>query len=99
MSRVERGRYPILSFDTGQGPAEWIPGACAELADGARVHGWDAVSAREGTLLRSVKRAISGLAADAIVSDLPSGPSATELLVEHVAHVLERIRRTLELGP
>jgi molecular chaperone DnaK (HSP70) len=99
VSRVERGRYPILSFDTGQGPAEWIPGACAELADGARVHGWDAVSAREGTLLRSVKRAISGLAADAIVSDLPSGPSATELLVEHVAHVLDRIRRTLELGP
>ena len=57
VARVDRGRHPIVSFDTGGGSAEWIPGACAELADGARVHGWEAIAAHDApALIRSVKR-------------------------------------------
>ncbi len=99
VARVDRGRHPIVSFDTGSGSAEWVPGACAELTDGTRVHGWDAIAAHDApALLRSVKRTISGLAADAIVTSLPSRPSASVLLDEHIAHVVERVRRALGLA-
>jgi molecular chaperone DnaK (HSP70) len=99
VARVDRGRHPIVSFDTGGGSAEWIPGACAELADGARVHGWEAIAAHDApALIRSVKRTVSGLAADAVVTSLPSRPTASTLLAEHVQHVIERARRALGLG-
>ncbi|MBX7195399.1 MAG: Hsp70 family protein [Sandaracinaceae bacterium] len=99
IARVDGGRYPIVSIDTGLGSAEWVPGACAERADGTRVHGWEALAADDApALLRSVKRAISGLPADAIVEALPSRPTAAALLDEHVAHVLACVRRALSLA-
>jgi len=98
--RAEEGRYPILSFDSGHGTAEWIPGLCVETA-GQRHHGWAAVERAEqaGAIVRSVKRAVSGLTADAIVEALPSRPTAIGLLAEHVAHVVQRVRASLELEP
>lgn len=97
VARVDGGRHPIVSFETDAGRAEWIPGCAIEL-EGARLHGWDAVhrAPEASAILRSVKRAISGLPHDAIVEALPSRPTAAALLDEHVAHVIARVRATLE---
>ncbi len=97
VSRVDGGRHPIVSFDTGMGQSDWIPGCAIEL-EGTRFHGWDAVQRTpEATaILRSVKRAISGLSHDAVVEALPSRPTASALLDEHVAHVIARVRVALD---
>ena len=93
VSAVQRGRYPIASFDAGGAFREWIPGLAIEVS-GERLFGWDAVARlphAEG-VVRSVKRAVSGLGADDAVEGLPSRPSALTLLSEMVAHVADRVR-------
>ncbi len=98
---AQDGRYPIASFDAGGAFHEWIPGACVEVG-GTRLFGWEAAARAHDApaVVRSVKRAVSGLAPDEIIEALPSRPTALTLLCEYVAHVVAsvRTRSTLELG-
>jgi molecular chaperone DnaK (HSP70) len=100
VAKCEDGRYPIASFDAGGAFHEWVPGACVEI-EGRRLFGWEAQARlhEAPAVVRSVKRAVSGLAPDEVVEALPSRPTALTLLSEYVAHVVASVRErsTLEI--
>ncbi len=56
---VDRGNYPVVSFETpGGGTCDWFPPVVAATAEGLR-YGWTAWSAQDdpgATLVRSIKR-------------------------------------------
>jgi molecular chaperone DnaK (HSP70) len=97
------GRYPVASFETPQGFAEYVPGVAARVAGdnaGAElVYGWDAheqLQAGNGVALRSIKRLLATSAPDDAITELGSAngagaPSAIELL----SGFLAALRRSL----
>ncbi len=94
------GRYPLASFDLGGAFREWIPGVAVEGEDGI-AYGWEAVARlpeARGTV-RSIKRAVSSVAPDDAILELPSRPSAVELLTGFLAHVHESVRSCSTLEP
>jgi molecular chaperone DnaK (HSP70) len=88
VSAAMHGRYPVASFETGQGFSEYIPGIAARVGD-ALVFGWeahDALQAGRGVALRSIKRLLATRAPDDPVHELgPGAPSALELLTGFLA--------------
>jgi len=67
---VDRGNYPVVSFDAADGAArEWFPPLVA-VKDERRVYGWEAWAAQEEpgwTLVRSLKRALEGAGPESLV--------------------------------
>jgi molecular chaperone DnaK len=59
VAAVDRGNYPVVSFETSAGETcDWFPPVVAATAEGFR-YGWDAWNARDderATLVRSIKR-------------------------------------------
>ena len=78
VAAADRGNYPILSFDTPEGHADWFPPLVALRGDRRR-YGWEAWAAQaepEWTVVRSLKR---------ILED--AGPE-TRIEVDGVRHAL-----------
>ncbi|MGO8788688.1 MAG: Hsp70 family protein [Terriglobia bacterium] len=67
---VDRGNYPVVSFDAADGTArEWFPPLVA-VKDQQRVYGWEAWAAQEEpgwTIVRSLKRALEGAGPETLV--------------------------------
>lgn len=67
---VDRGNYPVVSFDAPDGTArEWFPPLVA-VKDQKRVYGWEAWAAQEEggwTVVRSLKRALEGAGPETLV--------------------------------
>lgn len=67
---VDRGNYPVVSFDAPDGTArEWFPPLVA-FNEQQRVYGWEAWEAQEApgwTVIRSVKRALEGAGPESLV--------------------------------
>jgi molecular chaperone DnaK (HSP70) len=67
---VDRGNYPVVSFDAPDGTArEWFPPLVA-LNDQSRAYGWEAWAAQEEpgwTVIRSLKRALEGAGPETLV--------------------------------
>jgi molecular chaperone DnaK (HSP70) len=67
---VDRGNYPVVSFDAPDGVArEWFPPLVA-VKDQRRVYGWEAWAAPEEpgwTVVRSLKRALEGAGPETLV--------------------------------
>src|SRR5262249_60311765 len=61
VAAVDRGNYPILSFETPEGSADWLPPLVA-LRGAEKWYGWDAwaVQGEPGwTVIRSLKRVLA----------------------------------------
>lgn len=60
---VDRGNYPVVSFEAADGTArDWFPPLVA-VQDDKRIYGWEAWAAQEEpgwTIVRSLKRALEG---------------------------------------
>src|SRR6266705_6290575 len=66
VAAVDRGNYPILTFETREGAVDWFPPLVA-LQGAQRCYGWDAwaVQGEPGwTVLRSLKRVLEDAGAD-----------------------------------
>jgi molecular chaperone DnaK (HSP70) len=66
VAAVDRGNYPLLTFETREGAMDWFPSLVA-LQGGQRRYGWDAwaVQGEPGwTVVRSLKRVLEDAGAD-----------------------------------
>jgi molecular chaperone DnaK (HSP70) len=67
---VDRGNYPVVTFDAPDGTAhDWFPPLVA-VKDQRRVYGWEAWAAQEEfgwTVVRSIKRTLEGAGPDTTV--------------------------------
>ena len=67
---VDRGNYPVVSFDAPDGSArEWFPPLVA-VKDQKHVYGWEAWAAQEDlgwTVVRSLKRTLEGAGPETLV--------------------------------
>jgi molecular chaperone DnaK (HSP70) len=95
------GRYPIATFEIGDGYREYLPGYAAHTGDGW-VFGWEAAEAlrRGAPGMRSLKRRVSGLAPDEPVPGAPDGATALDLVTGFARHVRAAlvVRSNLEIG-
>jgi molecular chaperone DnaK (HSP70) len=95
------GRPAVATFDEDGVQREGVPGVAAEI-EGRLVFGWEALERmpEAAGVVRSIKRAISGLAPDDPVCALPSQPTALDLVSGFARHVCDRIRTacSLEVG-
>lgn len=94
------GRHPLATFDVAGAFREWIPGVAVEHERGI-AYGWDALARASEALgtVRSIKRAVSSVAPDDPIVELPSRPSAVELLTGFLEHVRESVRTCSTLEP
>lgn len=99
-SAVDRGNYPLVSFEAGDGSVrDWMPALVAQTPNG-RTYGWEAW-ARQGeegcVAARSLKRLLA-LAGPASTLELGSGPVAlSTLLTEMTTHLLQQLRHASSL--
>jgi molecular chaperone DnaK (HSP70) len=66
VAAVDRGNYPLLTFETREGAMDWFPSLVA-LQGGQRRYGWDAWAAQGEpgwTVVRSLKRVLADAGAD-----------------------------------
>ena len=84
------GRHPLATFDVGGAYQEWLPGYVARVG-GVLRYGWEAREALlggAGAAVRSLKRALGGLAPDAPVEELGApAVSALEVLTGYLGHL------------
>ncbi len=83
VAAVDRGNYPILSFETPEGPMDWFPPVVA-LRGEERRYGWSAwVSQAEPgwTFVRSLKRALEDAGPQTVLEVDGTRHPLTELLV------------------
>jgi len=82
---VDRGNYPVVSFDAPDGAArEWFPPLVA-VKEQRRVYGWEAWAAQEEpgwTVVRSLKRALEGAGPETLVQIATQTLPMLELLRE-----------------
>jgi molecular chaperone DnaK (HSP70) len=82
---VDRGNYPVVSFDAPEGAArEWFPPLVA-VNDQRRVYGWEAWAAQEEpgwTVVRSLKRALEGAGPETLVQLATQTVPMLQLLCE-----------------
>jgi len=85
------GRYPVLSFETEHGFAEYVPGTAAMMPEPR--YGWKAVdSDAESGFLRSIKRIVTGAAPDDAVSEFgEDATTALELLTGYLSALRDAI--------
>lgn len=93
VAAVEDGRYPVATFETPGGYAQYLPGIAVARA-GRTEFGWEAVQSLDqgpSDALRSVKRAVSGLAPDDSVPFAGADRSALDLAAACLSHVRDTI--------
>ena len=82
---VDRGNYPIVSFEGPDGAIhEWFPPLVA-VKEGRRVYGWEAWAAQEEpgwTVVRSLKRALEGAGPETMVQIAGLAAPMLQLLTE-----------------
>ena len=95
VASVDRGNYPVVSFQTESGDAqEWYPSLVAARGD-VRLYGFDAAARQnepDWLLLRSFKRDLAWLGPDAAIMLGEQRVTALELLTEF----LTRLRHDLD---
>jgi molecular chaperone DnaK (HSP70) len=98
VAAVDRGNYPILSFETPDGPMDWFPPVVA-LRGEERRYGWAAwaTQAEPGwTFVRSLKRTLE----DAGPQTMLEVDGARHLLLELLVGMAGELKRALGLeGP
>ena len=86
VSAAQGGRYPVVAFEADGGYVDFLPGLCVQ-AGGALLFGDDARAALAAgaspRLVRSIKRAITGLTADELVPGL-AGVAALDLVTAYL---------------
>jgi len=83
VASVDRGNYPLVSFETPEGTCEWFPPLVA-LRGTERRFGWDAWSAQTEsgwTILRSLKRTLEDSGPETVVAIDGTEVPLTELLL------------------
>ncbi|MCC6875940.1 MAG: Hsp70 family protein [Sandaracinaceae bacterium] len=95
VAAATEGRYPLASFDVEGAFHEWIPGVAIEH-EGRLLFGWEALARarRAAGVVRSIKRSVSHVAPDDPITELPSRPSAIDLLTGFVAHLRGALARS-----
>ena len=94
---ADRGNYPLLTFDTREGTADWLPSLVALRGDEQR-YGWEAwaLQGEPGwTAVRSLKRVLEDAGADTCVEV----DGARYPLMELLTGMLGELRRGLKLEP
>ena len=94
---ADRGNYPLLTFDTREGNADWFPSLVALRGDERR-YGWDAwtVQGEPGwTAVRSLKRILEDAGAHTSVEV----DGARYPLMELLTGMIADLRRGLSLAP
>jgi molecular chaperone DnaK (HSP70) len=94
---ADRGNYPVLTFDTREGNADWFPSLVALRGDERR-YGWDAwtVQGEPGwTAVRSLKRILEDAGADTSVEV----DGARYPLMELLTGMIAELRRGLGVEP
>ncbi len=95
VAAVDRGNYPVVSFQTESGDAqEWYPSLMATRGD-AHLYGFDAAAQQNDSdwlLLRSFKRDLAWLGPESVVMLGEHRMTALELLTRF----LSRLRRDLD---
>ncbi len=97
IAAADRGNYPVVAFETGDGATrDWFPPLVAVYGD-RRLYGWEAWSTQElpgWTIVRSIKRALedAGPATRVRLGDqeLPVSQLLTELISSLKISLLER---------
>jgi molecular chaperone DnaK (HSP70) len=101
VAAVDRGNYPVVSFETGEGGnEEWFPPLVA-VERGARRYGWEAWAAQahpEATVVRSLKRYLAASGPDTIVQIAGQALSMQALLAEMTAALREALATSSTLG-
>jgi molecular chaperone DnaK (HSP70) len=98
---VDRGNYPVVSFEVGEGGTrDWFPPLVA-VERGARRYGWDAWSCQadpEATVVRSLKRFLAAAGPDTIVQIAGQALPMHALLAEMTAALREALVSTSTLN-
>ena len=98
---VDRGNYPAVAFETGDGGTEeWFPPLVAAVG-GARRYGWEAWAAQadaSATVVRSLKRFLADAGPDSIVRIGDESLPMHRLLVEMTAALKEALVSASTLG-
>ena len=98
VAAVDRGNYPVMTFDTREGSADWFPSVIA-VSGTDRRYGWDAWSmqAEPGwTVVRSLKRVLEDAGVDTSVEI----DGVRHPLMELLTGMLRELRRALAVdGP
>jgi molecular chaperone DnaK (HSP70) len=100
IAAVQDGRHPVASFDLGDAYGTWLPGLAAWDGESWVFGAAASAAIREGRpSLRSVKRAVSGLApGDTVTLDGVPPTSALELASRFLAWVRETLVARGNLG-
>ncbi len=97
VAAADRGNYPLLTFETLEGTADWFPSLVA-LRGAERLYGWDAwaMQAEPGwTVVRSLKRLLEDAGPETSVDV----DGARFSLMDLLTGMIERMRRALSLAP
>ena len=97
VAAADRGNYPLLTFETPEGTADWVPSLVA-LRGAERRYGWEAwaVQAEPGwTVVRSLKRVLEDAGPDTCVDVDGVRYPLMEIMTGMIGHV----RRALALAP
>jgi molecular chaperone DnaK (HSP70) len=83
VASVDRGNYPLVSFETPEGTYDWFPSVVA-VRGAERRFGWDAWSAQTEagwTILRSLKRSLEDSGPETLIAIDGAQVPLTELLL------------------
>ena len=103
VARVDRGNYPLVTFETPQGErCDWFPPLVA-VRGGARVFGWDAWSAQQEdgwTIIRSLKRYLEDAGPETRVEMADHSMPMLDLLTEMTVSLRQALREesSAEIG-
>jgi molecular chaperone DnaK (HSP70) len=92
VAAVDRGNYPIVSFQGEHGyPQEWYPSAIAFTRDGAeRRYGFEALAQQsepDWVLLRSFKRELGRLGPESTIRLGSATPTTLQVLTEFLVQL------------
>jgi molecular chaperone DnaK (HSP70) len=100
VAAVDRGNYPVVSFDTHEGgSAEWYPPLIA-VKGGERCYGWEAYGCQgdpEWTVVRSLKRILEQAGPNTLVEIEGQTLGLMELLTGLTCSLAQALRRQSSL--
>lgn len=101
VAAVDRGNYPVVSFDAPDGAVyDWVPSLLA-LHEGERVYGWDAWARQQEpgwTVVRSLKRVLEDAGPQTVVEVDSARIPLITLLSEMAASVKTVLRQRSSLN-
>ena len=101
VAAVDRGNYPVVSFETGDGDSQdWFPPLVAAQR-GSRRYGWEAWAAQadpEATVARSLKRFLADAGPRTLVQLAGEPVPMPTLLAEMTSALREALLRSSTLG-